>query len=79
LLGLDAAPSYVARSPVIIVSLVPVGIFSLALKHEYLSWNGARDRAIRALVASGVPAEDIDGGFEHNGPLHFEALLQAHR
>jgi hypothetical protein len=76
LLGLDAAPPDLARSPAIIASLAAIGIFSVALNHEYLSWNGARDRAIRALVARGVPAEDIDGGFEHNGPLHFEAFFK---
>ncbi len=71
-LGLDAAPPDLARSPVIVACLAASGLFSVAGTHEYLSWGGARDRAVRALYARGVPAVDIDGGFEVNGPVHFE-------
>jgi hypothetical protein len=73
LLGLDGAPPHLARSPLILACVALGGAFSVAATHEYLSWNDARDRAVRALVAQGIPAEDIDGGFEVNGPLHFEA------
>jgi 4-amino-4-deoxy-L-arabinose transferase-like glycosyltransferase len=73
LLGLDAAPRDLARSPAVVAVLVVSGLFSVAGTREYLSWAGARDRAVRALVARGIPAADIDGGYEVNGPLHFES------
>jgi hypothetical protein len=72
-LGLDAAPPSLVRPRVIVACLVASGLFSVAGTREYLSWGAARDRAVRALVARGVPATAIDGGFEINGPLHFEA------
>jgi hypothetical protein len=75
-LGLDAAPPDLCRSPVVAACLCGSGLFSAALTHEYLSWNDARDRAVRALQARGVPPADIDGGFEHNGPARFEAYLK---
>jgi hypothetical protein len=71
-LGLDAAPPDLARSPVVIAWFLASGLFSVATTREYLSWNGARDVAVRALLARGIPATDIDGGFEVNGPVHFE-------
>jgi len=71
-LGLDGAPRNLARAPVLACFLVS-GIVSVAGTHEYLSWEGARDRAVRALLARGTPATDIDGGFEVNGPVFFEA------
>jgi 4-amino-4-deoxy-L-arabinose transferase-like glycosyltransferase len=74
LLGLDAAPPHLARAPVVVACLAAVALFSVAGTREYLSWNDARDRAVRALVAAGVPPAEIDGGFEYNGPLHFEAF-----
>jgi hypothetical protein len=77
LLGLDAAPPRLARTPIVPACLAAVGLFSVAGTREYLSWNGARQRAVRALVAAGVSPAEIDGGFEHNGPLHFEAFRRA--
>jgi 4-amino-4-deoxy-L-arabinose transferase-like glycosyltransferase len=76
LLGLDAAPREVACSRVVVACLAVSGLFSMALTREYLAWNDARDRAVRALHARGVPPADIDGGFEQNGPLHFEAFVK---
>jgi hypothetical protein len=76
LLGLDAAPPRLASSPVLVACLIVSGLFSVAGTREYLSWNDARDRAVRALVARGIPPADVDGGFELNGPLHFEAFLE---
>ncbi len=75
-LGLDAAPPGLARSNVIVACALVSGLFAAGGTHEYLSWNGARDRAVRELIARGVPATDIDGGFEVNGPLCFEAYLK---
>ncbi len=74
LLGLDAAPPFLSRSRVVLGVLLVSGLFSVAATHEYLSWNDARDRAVRALQARGIPDADVDGGFEVNGPRHFEAF-----
>ncbi len=75
-LGLDAAPEGLGRSPILVACAVVSGLVSVAGTREYLSWNDARDRAVRALDARGVPAADVDGGFEANGPRHFEAFRQ---
>jgi hypothetical protein len=76
LLALDAAPRDLLASPVVAACLVACGAFSVAANHEYLSWNAARDQAVRALDAQGVPAAEVDGGFEVNAPRHFEAYRQ---
>lgn len=47
--------------------LVLVSLYSLAASSDYLSWNRARWQAGRELVAEGVPALKIDGGFEWLG------------
>lgn len=31
---------------------------------------------MRSLLARGIPATDIDGGFEVNGPVYFESYLK---
>jgi 4-amino-4-deoxy-L-arabinose transferase-like glycosyltransferase len=76
LLGLQAAPAQVPRSPLFLGWIVALAVFSLGGTREYLSWNDARDRAVRALFASGIPVGDVDGGFEVNAPRHFEAYLK---
>jgi hypothetical protein len=76
LLGLHAAPPHAARSPVIVATIAVIGLFSTVMTREYLSWNDARDRAVRALHARGIPATDIDGGMEVNAPVHFEPYLK---
>lgn len=48
--------------------LLVYGVFTIALTHDYMSWNRARWKAIGYLTKNrGVPPEDIDGGFEFNG------------
>jgi 4-amino-4-deoxy-L-arabinose transferase-like glycosyltransferase len=74
LLALDAAPA-AARSPAIPACLAVVGLFSAFATREYMSWNEARSKAVAALIAKGVPADLIDGGFEINGPLQFDRYL----
>ena len=41
--------------------------FSVAGTHDYVSWNRARWKALRELLAQKIPPEEIDGGFEFNG------------
>jgi hypothetical protein len=67
-------PESVARSRLALALLALVAVFSLGATREYLAWTEARERAVRELEASGVPAADIDGGFEVNGPRHFAAF-----
>lgn len=40
--------------------------FSVAATHDYFAWNEARWRALAALQDAGIPADQIDGGFEFN-------------
>ncbi len=51
------------RLAVILVALMAV--FSVAGTQDYLSWNRARNEAIGGLLAQGIQADKIDGGFEH--------------
>jgi Dolichyl-phosphate-mannose-protein mannosyltransferase len=48
-------------------------IFSAGATREYLAWNAAREQAVRGLEARGISPRDIDGGFEVNGPRHYQA------
>ncbi|HEV2693797.1 MAG TPA: glycosyltransferase family 39 protein [Verrucomicrobiae bacterium] len=44
------------------------GLVSVALLHDWLSWNSARwDLGRQAVAAKAVPPADIEGGFEWNG------------
>jgi hypothetical protein len=76
LLGVDAAPPGLTRSPVALACVILTGLFSVALTHEYLSWNDARQRAVQALLVHGIASTDIDGGFEVNGPLYFQPFVE---
>jgi hypothetical protein len=76
LLGVDAAPPGLVRTPAAILCLISAGLLSVAANHEYLSWNDARQHAVQALLARGIPDTDIDGGFEVNGPRHFQAFAE---
>ncbi|MBI2133705.1 glycosyltransferase family 39 protein [Candidatus Woesearchaeota archaeon] len=48
-----------------LVVLLLVGLFAVAGTQDYLEWNRAKSSAISELMKSGVPADKIDGGFEH--------------
>jgi hypothetical protein len=71
-LALEHAPP---RSSLPLVLLIPVALFSVGATREYLGWAGARDRAVRALEASGVAADQIDGGFEINAERRFAGFF----
>jgi hypothetical protein len=53
-------------APAILLLAMFVG-FGVPAAHDYLAWNRARWRATDALLASGVPASQIDGGYEFGG------------
>ncbi len=52
--------------------LVVLGLFSVGATHDYLAWNRTRWTATAALMAAGVDAKRIDGGYEFNGWTAFD-------
>ena len=48
------------------VAVVLLSAFSACGLRDYFAWNRARWQALDDLVTSGVPVNDIDGGFEFN-------------
>lgn len=55
-----------------VVSLIGVGLWAVGAQHDYFAWNEARWKLLRRAEASGIPAREIDGGYEVNGWLTFE-------
>lgn len=49
-----------------------LGGLSVAAVHDHFRWNEARWRLVERAAAIGVPAAEIDGGFEVNGWLEYE-------
>lgn len=49
-----------------------LGGLSVAAVHDHFRWNEARWRLLDRGVAAGLPAAEIDGGFEVNGWLEYE-------
>jgi hypothetical protein len=47
--------------------LAVLGLFSVGLLHDWLSWNSARWAVGERALANGIAAHDIEGGFEWNG------------
>jgi len=43
---------------------------------DYFAWNEAKWNAGRALLASGVPAQKIDGGYEWDGWYLYDASAE---
>jgi hypothetical protein len=56
----------------------PLGYFTLAGVHDYFRWNDARWRLVERARELGVPTTSIDGGYEVNGWLSFDALRSGH-
>ncbi|HEX7478917.1 MAG TPA: glycosyltransferase family 39 protein [Polyangiales bacterium] len=71
LLALDVLPEPVVASRWALLLLALGGLWAVAGTREYLSWNDARWAAVRALSAQGIPDDQVDGGYEVNGPRHF--------
>jgi 4-amino-4-deoxy-L-arabinose transferase-like glycosyltransferase len=73
LLALSVLPGHRVRAPLLCAALLPMLALSVFGTREYFSWNDARALAVRDLLRAGVPASDINAGFEWNGPWRFEA------
>ncbi len=56
-----------ARRWAAFAALAAMGILSLALMHDWLSWNSARWTLGERALAHGIPAHMVEGGFEWNG------------
>jgi hypothetical protein len=56
--------------------LAMYAVYGLFVTHDYLAWNRARWQATDLLLASGVPASRIDGGYEFNGWYLYETGYQ---
>lgn len=50
-----------------VLILIPVGAYSLSQTDYYLKWNQARWELADSILETGVPAEQIDGGYEWDG------------
>ncbi|MBI4992904.1 MAG: glycosyltransferase family 39 protein [Candidatus Magasanikbacteria bacterium] len=50
-----------------ILILIPVSAYSLTQTDHYLRWNQARWELASSVLKQGVPAEQIDGGYEWDG------------
>ncbi len=59
-------PAAARLVPAILLLVIFAG-FGVPAAHDYLAWNRARWRATGTLLASGVPASRIDGGYEFGG------------
>jgi hypothetical protein len=59
----DARPSPTLAG----AGLLLVGLLSVGLMWDYFDWHAARWNGAQALVAAGVPLEQLDAGYEWNG------------
>ena len=50
-----------------LLSIALIGIFTIGVTHDYLSWNRIRWQALNDLMQQEIPPNRIDGGFEFNG------------
>jgi hypothetical protein len=69
----------VSRSWIAIAAAAPVSWFTIAGTHDYFRWNDARWRAVALAEADGARPEVIDGGYEVNGWLNFDASVSRAR
>ena len=50
-----------------LLSIALIGIFTICITHDYLSWNRIRWQALNDLTQQEIAPNRIDGGFEFNG------------
>ena len=50
-----------------LLSIALIGIFTIGITHDYLSWNRVRWQALNDLMQQDIALNRIDGGFEFNG------------
>jgi 4-amino-4-deoxy-L-arabinose transferase-like glycosyltransferase len=55
--------------------LLGLALFTSAGLEDYFAWNRARAEAARSAVLRGARPQDVDAGFDWNGPLTLEADL----
>jgi hypothetical protein len=65
-------PRRLGAAGTIALSAALLGGLSVAAVHDHFRWNEARWSLLARGVARGVPAAQIDGGFEVNGWLEYE-------
>lgn len=75
ILVLDATRRARISIPLGAAGVLVAAIVSVALMRDYFSWNELRWRAGNELLESGVPAEQIDGGYEWNGWQLYDASI----
>jgi hypothetical protein len=51
----------------------PLAFFTVAGMHDYFRWNDARWRLAAHALAKGIPSTSLDGGYEINGWLSYDA------
>jgi hypothetical protein len=54
------------------LAVASMGLFSIIATYDAFSMYRAREAAVRELEVSGVPATEIDAGFEHDGMTQIE-------
>lgn len=50
-----------------VLTILFIGVLTVAVTHDYLSWNRVRWQALENLMQQQVTPDRIDGGFEFNG------------
>jgi hypothetical protein len=57
------------------LALAPVAWFAIAGVHDYFRWNDARWQLVAELTRNGVKPENLEGGYEVDGWLNYDAAL----
>jgi hypothetical protein len=69
-----AAPRPAPKRPwLALAAAAPLAWFSIAGLHDYFRWNDARWQAVAIARSAGASPQVIDGGFEVNGWLNYDA------
>ena len=63
-----------ARTWLPLATALPLMWFSIAGAHDYFRWNDARWRAVEIARTAGATPQNLDGGFEVNGWLNYDAV-----
>jgi hypothetical protein len=61
----------------VLVSAIPLFLFSVFSVKEYLAWNDAKWKLIENEMSIGTPVSKMDGGFEFNGMYGFREGYQS--
>lgn len=69
----------VRRGWIAIAAAAPICWFGIAGAHDYFRWNDARWRAVDLAQANGARPDMIDGGYEVNGWLNYDAAMSGSR